>query len=256
MAVNRWTRDELLLALNLYFQILFSKITSKNPKIILMAEQIGRTPSAVAMKLLNLSSFDPIQKARGVVGLSQASNADKAIWDEFNANSEAIAFEIQQRISEFTPRDSVESEKNFKIEYMDRPTEATYVTRIRLVQKFFRDAVLLNYNFRCAICQLNIPELLNASHIIPWSQNVKRRADPSNGLSLCVLHDRAFDRGLLTLDASFRVVISSRLKKSDFHGKMLSLAFLKIEGQVIHLPTRFIPDSESVAYHRENIFKQ
>ena len=54
--------------------------------------------------------------------------------------------------------------------------------------------------------------LLNASHIIPWSVDKMRRADPRNGLSLCVLHDRAFDRGLIAVDEDFRIILSEKVR--------------------------------------------
>jgi len=71
---------------------------------------------------------------------------------------------------------------------------------------------LANYDYRCTICQINNLKLLNAGHIIPWSVDEHRRADPQNGLSLCALHDRAFDRGLLTVDEDYKVILSGELR--------------------------------------------
>ena len=90
-----------------------------------------------------------------------------------------------------------------------------------------------------------VPELLNASHIIPWSKDIARRADPCNGIALNALYDRAFDRGLITFDESFRLVLSERLKarkKDQEFPTLLQQAFHDIEGHPLHLPTRFKPD--------------
>lgn len=58
------------------------------------------------------------------------------------------------------------------------------VIRTRVNQSFFRAAVLAAYNVRCCVTGLSIPELLTASHIVPWSADVKNRTNPRNGLCL------------------------------------------------------------------------
>lgn len=78
-----WTRDELILAVNLYCKLPFGKMHKSNPEIIRFASLIGRTPSSIALKLGNFASFDPTLKARGIKGASNASKLDKIIWDEF-----------------------------------------------------------------------------------------------------------------------------------------------------------------------------
>src|SRR5262245_56600345 len=90
-----WTRPQLLAALRLYYQTDFGRLHSKNREIIALAKKIGRTPSALAMKACNFASLDPAQRARGVKGLSGASRADRALWDEFAADSERVANEAE-----------------------------------------------------------------------------------------------------------------------------------------------------------------
>jgi hypothetical protein len=94
----------------------------------------------------------------------------------------------------------------------DGPTEVTRIARTPRVQGFFRAAVLASYEYRCALSDIALPELLNASHIIPWKVHTARRADPRNGIALNTHCDRAFDRGLITFDESLRLVVSPRLK--------------------------------------------
>jgi predicted restriction endonuclease len=121
------------------------------------------------------------------------------------------------------------------------------------VQAFFRDAVLISYENRCALSEIAVPDLLNASHIIPWKVDVERRADPRNGIALNVLYDRTFDRGLITFDTSLRVVVSRRLRNADaspLHRHVL----LDLDGRKLRLPKRFAPDPEALAYHREHVF--
>jgi predicted restriction endonuclease len=249
---NNWTRQELILAFNLYCRLPFGRLHRHNPEIISLAQHINRSPSAVAMKLVNFASFDPVHKARKISGLKNASRADREIWNEFNANSEQLAFESQLAFQNLH-KEKITEEK--EIEVPTGETETTRTVRTRLVQGFFREAVLSSYEFKCAICNLDLPELLSASHIIPWSKNVARRADPRNGLSLCAIHDRAFDRGLLSLTDSFEVLLAKPIKSNVSKNPVLAIAFLENEGRCITLPQRFIPDQEALFYHRANIFR-
>ena len=77
---NNWTRDQLLVALGLYCELPFGQFHHRQPKIIQTAESIGRTPDALAMKLSNLASLDPVITESGRAGLAGASAGDRAIW--------------------------------------------------------------------------------------------------------------------------------------------------------------------------------
>ncbi len=248
MPIRNWTREELLLTFNLYCRTPFGRLHKSNPEIVSLALKINRTPSAVAMKSVNFASFDPAHRDRNVRGLRNASRADREVWDEFNSNPERLAFESQQAFSQTVTRAVEPAEE--KIALPSGPTEQTRLVRTRLVQTFFRDAVLASYDYRCAICDLNLPELINASHIIPWSESVERRADPRNGLSLCAIHDRAFDRGLLTISDSLIVIVSKRAKVKTSN-RMHLVALIEVDGKPLSLPKRFAPDPVALAYHRE-----
>ncbi len=102
---------------------------------------------------------------------------------------------------------------------------------------------------------MTLPELIIASHIIPWSIERERRADPRNGIALNSLYDRAFDKGLITFDESWRLVVSGRLKMGNIP-VFQRTAFLDIEGKPLQLPIRFEPDPEAMAYHREVHFQK
>ena len=63
--------------------------------------------------------------------------------------------------------------------------------------------VLSNYDSKCAITGIDIPQLLYASHIIPWSQNENERLNPENGICLSALYDKAIDKGLIGLNNKY-----------------------------------------------------
>ncbi|HPY77915.1 MAG TPA: hypothetical protein PLQ45_08745, partial [Anaerohalosphaeraceae bacterium] len=75
-----WTREESILAFNLYCKIPFGQISSRNPRIIELSKHINRTPSALSMKMGNLARLDPALQSRNVQGLSHGSKLDKEIW--------------------------------------------------------------------------------------------------------------------------------------------------------------------------------
>lgn len=199
------------------------------------------------MKACNFASLDPHHQKRGVSALGNVSKADRELWGRFVADPEAVAAEAETVAMESDMR-SVDAELPG-----DGPTEVERTIRARRVQSFFRATVLTSYNCRCALTGLAVRELLNASHIIPWSDDVARRADPHNGICLNALHDRAFDRGLITFDEDCRLVLSPAIKHddmTDFH----RLSLHAMEGTPLHIPERFIPAAEALAYHREHIF--
>jgi predicted restriction endonuclease len=219
-----------------------------------MASLLERTPSAVAMKLCNLASLDPVQQARGIRGLGNASQADRALWDELQRDPAAFAYASEQAFMQLerSQAGTVMDAPDALAEGMD--TETTAERRVRLVQRFFRAAVLTSYHMRCAVCDLGVVDLLNASHIIPWRVSTERRADPTNGISLCALHDRAFDRGLITVDEAFHIVVSPRVL-SEPPLPLLDAAFVQVHGKSICFPDRFAPDPAALEYHRKHIFR-
>ena len=240
----------MLAAFALYCRLPFGGLHRGNPEIIRHAEAIGRTPSALAMKLSNIASLDPAITSTGRVGLTSASAADRAMWEEMNNDWERFAIESQAALKGWgiveQSEDSPEATDTQRIG-LDRLVETT----ARVGQNFFRAAVLSAYNQRCCITGLAIPRLLVASHIIPWSHDTVNRVNPRNGLLLSALHDGAFDQGLLTVNDDLTVRVSSAYPDDEF----FSTAVAVYDGKPIHLPEKFTPDREFLSYHRENIFQ-
>ena len=246
-----WTRDELILAVNLYCKLPFGKMHKGNSEIIRFAGLIGRTPSSIALKLGNFASFDPTLKERGIKGASNASKLDKQIWNEFYNNWDAALLASEEMLAK-TKRTTIE--RINKIETADLPKEGKEKERIvktRVNQTIFRTVVLATYNHSCCITGINNPELLIASHIVPWSKDEKNRLNPMNGLCLNALHDKAFDSGLITISADdYTIKISSKLKKKNAT-QSIEQNFLNMEGKVIRLPDKFLPAKELLKVHND-----
>ncbi len=252
MKRRNWSRDELILAFNLYCKTPFGRIHTHNPDIIALAKLIDRTPSAVSWKLANFASLDPALKDRKIVGASHASNRDAEIWVEFSNNWDLLGFESEKLLATIASQ-SVESISEIFMEDLPKGQEREAVVKARVNQNFFRKSVLAAYDFRCCITGLDTPELLNARHIVPWSETAANRVNPRNGLCLNTLHDRAFDRGLITVTPEYRIKISPYLKNSADNG--VQEFFLRFDNAMIRLPTRFRPDAAFLSYHNANIFR-
>jgi putative restriction endonuclease len=123
--------------------------------------------------------------------------------------------------------------------------------KISANQKAFSDKVKLMYNFTCAICGLKTKDFLIGSHIIPWAIAIDKRLDPANGICLCSLHDRAFDRGYFTINDQYVIEISERVK-DDLE---LSRQLQDYQGKRIKLPMSHRPKIDYLNYHKEHIFK-
>ncbi len=254
-----WTREQLLIAFKLYCQIPFGKMHYRNADIIDYAKLIGRTPSALAMKLTNIASLDPHITSTGRRGLRASSSADKAMWDEMQSDWDSFALEMQEaenHYGEISASAEIgllkSSEFNDSIDYsgINRVIQAT----TRVGQGFFRRAVLSAYDSQCCITGLSIPELLVASHIIPWRVDEKNRINPRNGLCLSTIHDRAFDLGIITISDEMSVTVSKRCRSSN--DSFLRMALTSYEGKPIRLPEKFQPDPKFLSYHRQHVFQE
>src|SRR3954447_17481110 len=211
MPRRNWTREELIVAFNLYCKIPFGRIHVRNPSVIALANAIGRSPSAVSWKLANFARLDPSLRKRNISGASHGAQAEIEIWQEFSNDWERLSFESEHLLAQITNRDTLLVEESD--DFPDGLTREALV-RTRVNQSFFRAAVLAAYDLRCFITGLSIPQLLTASHIVPWSVDTNNRTNPRNGLCLNAIHDRAFDCGLMTVTQEMKVRVSSRIGKS------------------------------------------
>ena len=243
-----WTKEELLLAINLYCKLPFGRLHQRNPEVIALAHLLGRKPGAVAFKLVNFASLDPALKARGIKGAENASKLDREIWNEFYNNWDELFVQSDELMAK---RKHVSLEELNEIPTDDLPREGKErerLVKVRLNQNVFRKLVLANYNYQCCITGIDVPELIVASHILPWSVDKHNRLNPKNGLALNSLHDKAFDLGLITITEDYKVRIVSKLLKRKDNETILE-NFIRFNGQPIILPRKFLPDPNFLKKH-------
>ena len=121
----------------------------------------------------------------------------------------------------------------------------------------FRQQVLRAYNYECAICGYNMRHdntsvALEAAHI-KWKQYCGPCEIP-NGLALCAIHHKAFDKGSIGLDESMRVQVSEAVNGGGIVGRL----FWDFQGKIISLPQvkAYCPQDEFVDWHRREVFRR
>ncbi len=256
----RWTREELLIVLNLYHKLLFGQMDARQKVVIDLAERMGRSANSVAMKLVNLASLDPALKLRGIRGLPGTSKLDRETWDEYHIRPAVMIPIAQEKFDALFTRDENETTEVIPGKGVVRiaapPIGATEIIRPakqRRGQAYFRDIVLNNYDNRCAITGLPVRELLVASHIMPWGEHAAERLNVSNGISLNRLHDSAFDRHLVGFDDELRLVLSPKLKLL-LPAEAVAYHFEAFEGKALTLPNDGIPpDATFLSIHRKKL---
>ena len=98
---RNWTREETIVAFNVYCKIPFKESSKAHPLIVKYARIIGRSPSALNMKVGNFGRLDPKLKERGIVGLGHGSKMEETIWGEFRENPAKLAYESECIIADF-----------------------------------------------------------------------------------------------------------------------------------------------------------
>jgi putative restriction endonuclease len=248
-----WSREELILAFDLYCRIPFKKTKANNPDVIELAGLLRRSPASVARKLGNFGSFDPELRRQQIKGLVHTGKLDEEIWDEFNSDWNRLVLEATQLRAEVGARIELEGEADSGITMPSGASEREAIQKTRIHQTFFREAILSSYEETCCVTGLSIRECLVASHIVPWSVSEQHRADPHNGLCLSATFDRLFDRGLIALTSGLEVVVSARLRKAA--NKKIHEMICRYHGAPIVRPRRFLPSPTHLEWHRSHVFQ-
>lgn len=243
-----WTKEQLLLTINLYNKLTFGQLHARNPAVIELAGLVERNPNAVALKLVNFASLDPRLKQKG---MEKTSKLDKIVWQEYMENWGELFFEGEKLLAK-KQNTTIEKLYNIDLDKYDKREgkEVERLVKVRVDQEGFRGAVLTNFNNKCCITGIDMVDLLVASHIVPWSKDEKNRLNPANGLALNGLHDRAFDKHLITVTEDLTIKISSRFYQ---HKELESIHqnFIKYDGKQLNLPKKYYPDIEFLKMHNE-----
>lgn len=130
--------------------------------------------------------------------------------------------------------------------YSVADSSATIKTR-GSAQRAFANAVKSNYEYRCAITGIETRDFLVASHIVPWSEDQSIRLDPSNGICLSLLMDRAFEKGHLLIEDDLTIRINWVKVGNDL---VLRSQLEPYDGQKMTQPKTEVPQPEYLQRRR------
>lgn len=260
MANKLWSDEEMVLALALYYQLPFGKLDQHTPEVkslgIFIRNHINesRTDSAIAFRLTNYASCDPYILNSGRHGMANGRNVCLPYWEKYADNKEQLFIDAEKIRERYNETDDtfigIESIPSGQLVGLTKEA----IVKIRVNQSAFRKMILNNYDNQCAITGIKEPQLLVASHIIPWAEDETQRLNPENGICLSSLYDKAFDRGLITIRPDdYTIAISRELqeyKNEEFYERNFGF----IENTKITLPMEYIPSSDCLQYHNDHIF--
>lgn len=245
--MNNWSREETIIAFNVYCKIPFKNSSKTHPMIIKYANILGRSPSALNMKIGNIGRLDPDLREKGISGLIHGAKMEEDVWKEFYGNPEKLAFESEKIIAKYSNQD-IETSSDIKTDDLPQGIDREAVVRQRVNQSFFRSAVLSAYNFCCCISGVQNSSLLEACHIVNWSQDIKNRTNPKNGLCMNPFFHKAYDKHLISITPDLKIVISDELQQ-NIKEDSFSCYLKNINGRNILLPDKFLPQKEFLEIH-------
>ncbi len=258
---NYWTEEQITVVLYEYCRRPFGQFSGTKPFIVELGHLLHRSPGAIVRKVGNLAHFDPQMKARGVGGLEHTGKLDEVVWNRYYGHWDQLAYDAELLIARFKEKNLEESlveSLDVDLSSLPKGTERKQEVMRRINQDFFRKTVLSSYNYQCCITGINNPLLLQASHIVSWSEDEADRTNPQNGLCLNVLLHKAYDENLLGISPDYEVFISD-----DFFGERLKNVdsktvdyIRKFHRQKLTLPRRFYPNKDMLALHFEKYRNQ
>lgn len=253
MPKRLWTRDEMILTLALYFQLPFGRLNHTTAEVRDLAKLMNRTDNAVALRLVNFAACDPYIINSGRTGMPGGLSVCQPIWNEFADNKEKLFLEAQ-RIKANLLHQPIEETLHITSKELEGKEKETVIKQ-RVNQSAFRSMILYNYEERCAITGISIPDLLVASHIIPWAVNEKERLNPENGICLSALYDKAFDQGFISIDKNNKIILAEKLRRYETE-VFYAVHFAHIKNQPIRLPEEHLPNPVFLEWHRDCVFNK
>ncbi len=131
--------------------------------------------------------------------------------------------------------------------------ESIRLVRSRVDQKSFSDRVWASYGSQCSFpgCDVAEDRFLVGAHIARWVDVPELRGRLWNGLCLCLMHDRAFERGFFTLAGDFRVAVNSHSARVA-DSRWCQQHLLPYDGRSIR-PSQIPPDERALRHHWSRI---
>lgn len=127
-------------------------------------------------------------------------------------------------------------------------SEASLKRSIRIGHDLYTSNLTPLWHGECAICQINIPSMLQASHSKPWRESTdEERIDGYNGILLCQNHAVLYKKGYITFDGTGKIILSSHINEEEYEKLSISPK-TKI--------SRLEENKSYFRWHRKHLFKK
>jgi len=133
----------------------------------------------------------------------------------------------------------------------------TYQIEVYTRDTIFRREIVRLYDDRCCVSRVRVSapyafSMVDACHIVPFYKTFNNH--PTNGIALCPNLHRAFDKGAISIDDDYRVVVSPTFVENESSAYSMNV----LNGMQIELPkdAQFLPDLAALAWHRKQTFRR
>ena len=139
---------------------------------------------------------------------------------------------------------------------IERLIELKNEDEIFIRSNIFKREIPILYGNTCSVSRLRITStievsMIDACHIHRWSES--HDDTRNNGIALCPNLHRAFDRGLISIDDNYRLLISSAFNESSSNYNINQYKFKEI---LLPKEPKDYPSLENLDWHRKNVFKR
>lgn len=121
----------------------------------------------------------------------------------------------------------------------------------------FRRRVLMAYQYRCAFCGFDgwldgVLVGLEAAHVRWWTHDGPNEV--GNGLCLCSIHHKLFDKGVVGVSSQLKITVSARFAGRSKAAELLVIA---LSGQDVGLPLKGFPAvaAHHAMWHTREVFR-
>lgn len=168
------------------------------------------------------------------------------------ADPDADLDELKREMLEESPAEYRAKLKTLK----KRLDPETYQIEVYARDTLFRREIVRLYDDTCCITGVRVSapysfSMVDACHIVPFYKTFNNH--PTNGIALCPNLHRAFDKGAISIDDDYCVIVS----RTFVENQSSTYSLKTLSGKEIELPKdgQYLPDLKAFGWHRKNTFK-
>lgn len=233
-----WSKEETILAFFGYKLTPLDKQDPSNPEIQKLARLINHTPESIKDKFSFFASLDtPMTK-----NISGAENLlGKEILNKYSNNTEQLFSDTKEALTRLKKIKNIDEYPKMLIGIDTEDTEQIVNVKMRKHQQQFRAFILSIYDYRCCITGFRTLDLLEAAHIVAWSEYKEYRLKGNNGLCINSMFHKAYDKYMVSITPDYTFKVNMDMIEHD--DRLLLEIFMHDHGKKIYLPDeRYKPD--------------